>query len=354
MSNPIGLLKNRIFQRAATFLPVCLLCLVAASGCAPSIDELDIADTNGDFPPMPGVEIDISASITEKNTEMETPVVSIKTPFQSDSNYADAGLLTDRVEIERKRYRYTGRIDALDYGAYDLRLSVPYHAWFRLFYQTEVVRFNVPAPEGCFSFAAGQPLEFTASAVFKSHGEEFGSAAIVWRPINWPMDLQHDGSATIQILANQFPRSQDEEYYWFVDFISPSLVSDSMWSESHGVTLRLASKAAGLFAQPIINIVDPESGDTRALTPKDNATGKFLVYPISDASEDPVNWKSIDWSSDLLVGEWLGLQIRIYGDVNSTAMNTDTTIYLDGVCPIPPGVYTPGVEPVQAIVNPWQ
>ena len=63
-----------------------LLFLVLATGCAPSIDDLEVSDTNDSFPPEQGVGIEIRAEITEKNTEMETPIVSIKTPFQSDSD----------------------------------------------------------------------------------------------------------------------------------------------------------------------------------------------------------------------------------------------------------------------------
>ncbi len=34
-------------------------------------------------------------------------------------------------------------------------------------------------------------------------------------------------------------------------------------------------------------------------------------------------------------------------------MDAGKTLYLDGVCPIPPGVTPAGGEVVEAVVNPW-
>jgi hypothetical protein len=82
-----------------------------------------------------------------------------------------------------------------------------------------------------------------------------------------------------------------------------------------------------------------------------------MVYPLASSAAQEMAWQVVEWNAfpNGLPPKWFleEVRVRIYGDANATANNYDEHVYLDGVCPIPPGINPPGGELVTAIVGPW-
>jgi len=334
-------------------------------GCAPEIIKINVTKIDGQQPAH-GQPTQVEAYITQRYGGADTPTMKIKPYAPSNEPYTDAGTLPNKVStgpinipvdgttLQFNGYRYYGDMSkTLEYGGYILRLGVTYFDWFHTYEAVATTNFLVDAPSTCFSFDGGLQ-GFRVENVCNGLG---GNAmvchdlSIGWDHTNWPFDyLQPNqyGTATVQITL---PKFIFETPYWIADFISPSLENRSEWQSARGVTFRLATHAAGSYAQPLFKVRD-NSGNIKWWAPKD-ANNSFLVYPISEPST--IAWKAIEWvPTPTFEGVILELHIRIYGDESTVTNNRDMMIYLDGVCPKPPGITPTGAEVVTPVPNPWQ
>ena len=325
------------------------------SGCAPTITSIDVTAVDGSVPPMHGAPIAVATDILVARGGAGVPEVLLKPYLQGNEAFQEVGTLPQRTDMANSRRLYRGEISPQNYGGYEMRLRVPYSAWLTRQYVSKTLRFSVGPPDYCFGFITDAALGFTASDVFLSDGTAFGDANLRWRPQNWPFGSAHDGSASIQILANEFPRPPVEEDYWFVDFVSGPLDATPEWAQSRGIVFNAAIIGPGVYAQPILHIRDAQTQQLRAFAPFDNEAGTFLVYAISTSAGDEFEWRTVSWQSDLLPeGVLEKVHVRIYGDADAAAVLNEVTVYLDSVCPIPPGIGAPDLVPADAILNPWQ
>ncbi|MDO3378268.1 hypothetical protein [Geoalkalibacter halelectricus] len=342
-------------MRKAAFSLLPLLILVL-SACAPEITNLQVVRaTSGDVPQHQD-PLRVISDIVVRQGGAGTPEVDIRPVWPKDGNFVPAGTLPNRVQIGTVNghglYRYSGEVAGLDYGAYDLRLSVDYREYLSVKTRTLDLRFFVEAPPECFSFDPGFQ-GFSLGPVRKSDGSMYSETVpLSGQYLNWPIDDWPDAagrhrSVSFDISVQTFPSPPAEPYYWFIDFISPELSALEGWQQSRGLTFRVATRAGSVYAQPLIKIAGRDP-----LAPRDEATGKFLLYPLADGS---LNWKVISWDGGpgLPEGARERVMIRIYGDARATAINNDVTVFLDGVCPVPPGIDPPGGEVVAPIPNPW-
>lgn len=322
--------------------------LFLLSGCTPDINRFEVVDAEDGGPPKHEQTLQGTAEVTVKSGGAETPEVSWRPVAPADETYEPLGSLPDQEEIGNNQVRFSGNLSGLNYGAYDFLLKVPYSAWLQRLTTSTTLRVTVAAPETCFSFRSGEP-GFTMGDVRKSDGSSFsqGVAAGVDQ-FNWPVEAPRDYSRYFQITTDKFPTEEDEPFYWFIDFISPDLTEDESWQNSNGVTFRATTRGQRIWAQPVFLIND------NYWAPKDPVTNKFLVYPISDPSERQWNVMNWDASPPLPAGVRQAIHIRIYGDAKLTALNQEESIYLDGVCPIPPGISPPGGKVVEPIPHPMQ
>lgn len=327
--------------------------ILLTTACTPVIETIQVTDADSDGLPRHNEDILVSSEITVKSGGAGTPVASVRPAYPPTGPYQQMGTLPNKVSSGDNRYRYSGETSGLNYGGYDLSLTVDYTAWLTRQSVSAFKPFLVEAPSACFAFDVPGPLDFSLGPVEKSNGDAFGTANLAWRPQNWPIDGEGHGSVSFQVLRNQFPGPDQEAHYWFVDFISAALTDRPGWAASDGVTFRAATRASGIYVQPIFLIRDPEDGELHYWAPRNEATGKFQLYPIGEPAESQLQWKVIRWSSALPAGTREAVYIRVYGDAQLTTLNTDETIYLDGVCPRPPGIDPAGGVVVESVDNPW-
>ncbi|WP_305047032.1 hypothetical protein [Geoalkalibacter sp.] len=334
-------------------LSVLLILAVTLAGCAPEITNIQVTSAaNGDV--LHHQEpLRVTSDIIVRRGGAGTPEVAVRPVYPGEGGFVTAGRLPDRVQIGTvdgyDLYRYSGELAGYDYGAYDLRLSVDYRE-YTVKTQTADTRFFIEAPASCFSFDDGLQ-GFSLGPVRHSDGREYTHSVPFRRQLlNWPIDAARHGSVSFDITLSHFPSPPAEPRFWFIDFISPDLSADPLWQQSRGLTLRLSTGAGSVYAQPLIKIAG------RLFAPKDSATGKFLVYPLRSSSYPPIIWNVITWDAGegLPQGAREQVLIRIYGDARATGVNNDVTVFLDGVCPVPPGITPPGGAVVAPIPNPWQ
>lgn len=328
--------------------------LLASAGCTPIIHTLDVTDADGARPPEHAEPIRVQSEITVRSGGAGTPVASIKPVYPADASYQQLGTLPDKSPLGDERYLYSGDLPGLDYGAYDLRLRVDYSAWLTRQSVSRTTRFSVAPPAACFAFDVPGPLGFTLSPVRKHDGTDFGTARLAWRPQNWPVDRDNDGSITFQIIDDQFPDNTQEPLYWIVDFMSQNLADRPGWADADGVTFRAASEASGIYLQPLVLIRDPDDGQIHYWAPWDEASGKFWLYPVGDPATPELEWNVMTWATELPAGTREGLYLRVYGDASRTGDNHEKTVYLDGVCPMPPGIDPPNGPVAEPVLNPWE
>lgn len=331
------------------------LIALSMTACAPVIKDIQVTNADGSGPPRHAEPMRVVSNIEVHSGGASTPEVRVRPIYPEDAAYQRIGELPERIEIDADTHlnRFTGEMAAPDYGGYDLKLDVGFVEWLIQSHVSKHQRFLVEAPDSCFAFDGEVPLPFDLGPVRKSNGETFGAARLSWRPQNWPYETPGHGAISFQISAHQFPDHDQEPNYWMVDFMANGIPEREGWAQSNGVTFRAWTNAKGVYAQPIFLIRDPESGEIHYWAPKDAATGKFLVYPIGESRKSASPWKVIEWSSGLPNGVREAVYIRIYGDSHYSSMDDGETIFLDGVCPIPPGVAPAGGEVVEAVVNPW-
>lgn len=348
--------------------------LAALAGCAPNIQKVAVSGVDTEKPTH-GQEVHVDAYIVPQLGGAGTPELKVKAYAPEGASWSDAGELGAREEIgpvplpidghtiEFTGYRYYGELShPLDYGGYTLRTAVPYSSWGHRYQEAKDKDFLVEAPPWCFSFDHG--TDDFAVEVCDSHREHCRDIAARLLSQNWPFgdvtpSIEHH-SLSFQILANSFPQPPDnnpdtpeENYYWIADFVSPVLNQREHWQSAQGVTFRAATRALKTYAQPVLEVRDPD-GHTKWYAPTDPETHKFLAYPITDTGGDP-GWKVIEWRSNPpFEGSLTSVRLRIYGDAKLVPLNNETTVYLDGVCPIPPGIDPAGAEIAEPIPNPWQ
>ena len=84
-----------------------------------------------------------------------------------------------------------------------------------------------------------------------------------------------------------------------------------------------------------------------------------MVYPIIRVESDAIDhWSVLEWSPSAPIvpdGALLSeIRIRIYGNPSLIEENHGRNIYLDGVCPNPPGIDPPNGLVVSPEPHPWQ
>lgn len=353
-----------------------VILLVAA--CTPKIESVDIIGNTPDEernPPRHENPMFVKTYIEVYSGGADMPQIYLRPVFPSDQEYTYRGSLTEKEKvrdipidiggeiIEFSGYEYTGEINTpLQYGGYQIRVSIPYRAWLSRREESFEKKFLVEGPASCFCFDYGLS-GFDVETVRKSNGDVFNDLNIFLNALNWPVstdtfpEILH-GSVSLQILATIYPRPEDENYYWFADFVSPNLEENPDWIHAPGITLRMTTQAVHVYAQPIF-VVQPEVGEPVYWAPKDQESGKFLVYAIGiDEFGSADEWKVIEWmpSEDIYPeGSVLSeVRIRVYGDPKLNGNNHEMNIYLDGVCPKPLGIDPSNGIVVEPEINPWQ
>lgn len=337
-------------------IPILILMLISTAACTPDINELRVKDANENNVYEHNESLTVEVDVTVKSGGAGTPIVSTRPHLPSNTAYQHAGDLINKTLIGNiaghEQYRYSGQI-ALNYGAYDLRVKVPYSAWLRTLYVGTQTSLFVEPPDYCFAFDGGT-MGFTMGKVTLSDSTERPDSVTLGTKLrNWPEDASGHGSVSFDITRQQFPSPPEETRYWYIDFISPDLSQIAQWQQSQGMTFRLSTQAGHVYAQPIIYI----QGQANPYAPMDPQSNEFLFYPISTEQMGGASvWNVVQWHSnpDLPAGVREKIHIRIYGDANATNLNNNRTVFLDGVCPIPPGISPPGGEVVTPVINPIQ
>lgn len=336
---------------ALSLLPLLILAL---SGCAPEITAIKVTSASDGDVLQHQEALRVTSDIIVRRGGAGTPEAHVRPIFPKDGAFVRVGSLPDRTQIGTvggyKLYRYSGEIAGQDYGAYDLRLDVSYTDITPRTLSAET-GFLIEAPPECFSFDPGIQ-GFSLGPVRKSDGSIHSDAVpLLSQYLNWPIDAGRHRSISFDISVRNFPSPPVEPYYWFIDFISPELSAVEGWQQSRGLTFRIATRAGSVYAQPLIQIAGRDP-----FAPVDGATGKFLLYPLAANAEGSLDWNVISWDGGpgLPEGTRERVRIRIYGAARATGVNNDVTVFLDGVCPVPPGIDPPGGAVVTPIPNPWQ
>jgi len=330
------------------------LMVMVTTACTPVIDELRVNDANHNNVYEHNEALTVEADVTVKGST-GTPIVYTRPHLPADTAFQRVGQLTNKTLIGHvdghDQYRYSGPL-SLNYGAYDVRVSVPYISFLVTQYVSKQTSLLVDAPDSCFGFDGGS-MGFTLGKVTLSNNSELPDSVPLGRKLfNWPEDAGGHASLSFDITTQHFPSPPQETRYWYIDFISPDLSNIPAWQQSQGMTFRVSTQAGHLYAQPIIYI---ENQDPHA--PVDPESAQFLFYPISTAAMGGASvWNVVQWHStpNLPAGVRQRIHIRIYGDANATTLNNDRTVFLDGVCPVPPGIIPPGGDVVAPVTNPIQ
>ena len=335
---------------------VLALVVIATTACTPVINELRVNDANNNDVFEHDETLTVEADVTVKSGGAGTPIVYTRPRLPADTAYQQAAQLTNKTLIGNiggnDQYRFSGQL-SLNYGAYDLRVSVPYSAWLTTQHVSAHTSLLIDAPDYCFAFD-GSNMGFTMGRVTLSNNTERPNTIVLGRKLrNWPEDASGHGSVSFDITTQDFPSPPEETRYWYIDFISPDLSQIPAWQQSQGMTFRLSTQAGQLYAQPIIYI----QGQENPFAPQDSQSNEFLFYPISTAQMGGASvWNVVQWQSspDLPSGVRQKIHLRIFGDANATALNNNVTIFLDGVCPMPPGITPAGGQVVTPVTNPIQ
>ena len=328
------------------------LIVFAISACSPEINALRINDASNNNQYEHNETLTVEADVTVNSGGAGTPVVYTRPRLPPNASYQEVTQLTNKTLIGNDQYRYSGEL-SFNYGAYDLRVTVPYSAWLTRQYVSAQTNLNIVAPDYCFGFDSST-MGFSLGKVTLSNNTERADTIPLGGQLhNWPEQANGHGSISFDITTQHFPSPPEETRYWYIDFISPDLSQIDAWQQSQGMTFRLSSQAGHLSTQPIIYI----QGQNNPFAPKDPQSNQFLYYPISNEPMNGVSiWNVVQWHSspDLPNGVREKIHIRIYGDAGATTINNNRTVFLDGVCPIPPGITPAGGEVITPVTNPIQ
>lgn len=335
---------------------VLTLIAIATAACAPDINELRVNDANSNNVYEHNEILTVEADVTVKSGGAGTPIVYTRPRLPSDTAYQQAAQLINKTLIGNisgnDQYRYSGQL-SLNYGAYDLRVTVPYSAWLTTQHVSAQTTLLVDPPDYCFGFDGGTMGFSMGKVTLSNNTERPDTVALGTKLRNWPEQASGHGSVSFDITIQHFPSPPEETRYWYIDFISPDLSQIEAWQQSQGMTFRLSTQAGHLSAQPIIYI----QGQNNPFAPKDPQSNEFLFYPISTEPMGGVSvWNVVQWQSspDLPNGVREKIHIRIYGAAGATSLNNNRTVFLDGVCPVPPGITPAGGEVVTPVINPIQ
>lgn len=256
---------------------------------------------------------------------------------------------------------YEATLNGQHYGAYQLQLTVSYHLRLQgtlsaeqlLHSQRSKTRsrpFFVEAPAGCFAFdTTPDPEGWTLEGLFAgetpTHVETCKQADLN-RLFSWQSGMTFpasssvnpaEGHGSIQLLAGLgcFPGNpsgkKDKTDFWWLDFVSPNLVSRAEWQGISGFSARVNPGAirliTRLWAQPLINVRDSE-GATTIRRPVDVNWG---ITPLTD------DWTVISFDyANLPAGSTvLNVRVRLFIEpVNWGDVLLLRAMFLDGVCPI--------------------
>ncbi|MFQ5664375.1 MAG: hypothetical protein ACE5HL_11140 [Terriglobia bacterium] len=309
-----------------------VIAALLASGCAPSIQNLQIQARKQ------GEPIPVDADVRPWLTTVGTPTLGVGPYPPPHGPYRDAGQMSKKPGIH-----YQGNLQNLEYGAYELRLMVPYRVFAFLGYanrtETAVETFLVNAPDCCFSFDGGRGTSgWTLDAIYDGDTPNaIGTCdpTLAWSGVNWPVSLPGDARGSIWVFMQPdavggcFPTDPSVANLWRIDFISPDLETRPDWQGISGYRFRFMAGVPGITIQPLLK-VRKSNNQIVFFRPVDSA-GSPVFYQIDSGQ----GWHEIEFrlpeSATIL-----NVVVRVFGDTDQVFWGgTEGAVNLDGVCPIP-------------------
>ena len=305
--------------------PQVLLLALALSlaACAPKIEGFQIDDG------VEGQPVVARARISEGKSTLLPPELRFLDVTAED------GTLGNAIEMVRESDEsWTGSIEGLTYGRYEIRLRVPYRSTWGVSSKRETTLLWVrPRPE-CFAFDDQQAgvAGWTVAGPFDGATATgvAGSPALSWSPLQWPVAPGSDadgltgGSLRMDLPSDGVPadKSALPSGWWRVDYVSPELAGNEAWQGLTQIAIRVSASFKATI-QPAIDYRDAEGNVVTvvALDPEDDDVLFFELRPN--------HWEVVTAAPIVPSGaEVIGVRIRVFGHPPASG-----TVWLDSVCP---------------------
>jgi hypothetical protein len=308
---------------------------LALSGCAPSIDSLDV---------VPGADLNVvavEARIDESSLgTMDPPRLEVAALPNATPAFVDAGTLAEGGGNLFRRDELP-----MPLGQFRARVTVPYRVVFSSAVRTvtRTVDFSITAPEGCFLFdiAGTGTGGWTSDGFFEIVGDQRRTLCAGQAPLiasagsNYPSDFSSPlGSAfdSLMMPLNQpcftNPPANMQTNFVVADFVSPDLSAVPGWSATSGFELQAQSQG---FVPPdaadqvrLQLIATTTTGETFADV---DAGGNFVFHPLTGA------WQALSMTRGGL--EIARVRARVFVPRTIGPVLPESRIAIDRVCARP-------------------
>ena len=308
-------------MRPEALVPVLVIALAA---CAPKIEGFQIDEA------VEGKPVIARARISEGGSTLPTPELRFLDLSSGD------GTLGNAIEMKQESGdTWTGSIEGLTYGRYEIRLRAPYRSTWGVASKRETALLWVrPRPE-CFAFDVQQAgvAGWTADGIFDgatatSAGE---APALGWSPLQWPRTPGADtdgpagGSLRIDLPADAVPtdKSALASGWWRADYVSPDLAGNEAWKGLTQIELRIAASFS-VRVQPAIEYRNAE-GEVVTVVALDPEDDDVLFFELR-----PNRWEVVTTAPIVPSGaEVLRVRVRLFGEPSASGQ-----VWLDSVGPV--------------------
>jgi hypothetical protein len=293
--------------------------VIALAGCAPKIEGFQIDEA------VEGEPVAARAEISAGGSTLLTPELRFLDLSSGD------GTLGNAIEMKRgSGDSWTGSIEGLTYGRYEIRLRAPYRSTWGVASKRESALLWVrPRPE-CFAFDDQQAgvAGWTAEGLFDgATASAAGNApALAWSPLQWPLapgsdaDRPAGGSLRIDLPAD---RSEAPSGWWRADYLSPDLEGNEAWKGLTQVELRVAASFPARV-QPAIEYRNAQ-GEVVTVVALDPEDDDVLFFELR-----PNRWEVVTAAPIIPSGaEVLRVRVRVFGQPGAGGQ-----VWLDSVCPV--------------------
>ena len=309
--------------------------LTISIACAPRIDNLAVAPGSQDQ------DLTASADIKPFMSGVGTPSTSVDDLSTPDAIFSPAGTMARTTGNH-----YEGTIPGLPYGAYQLRVKVPYTLVLLPLgtsTRTAHARFFVDAPAGAFTWDS--PAEgvqgWTFNGIFDGTTNTNVSqcpgsnlpAQLTRNQATWPLTFDEGesrGSLAAPLLPGCLPNQPSQvpqSGFWRFDLISPGLQNRPEYQQMTDLEFRVRSPIP-VRVQPVFVATQDPSSPINLFVETNNAN-QPIFHELAGG------WNVIRVPDPMPAGRTLDrIRIRVFGNPLDTNLGDSGNLLLDGVVPL--------------------